>query len=59
MNLLKVSDKQRNYEQRWSPRGQILNSLALASKPEVLGLGLEALGLRKLSCPLLENSTFF
>ena len=54
--------------QRWSPRGRpwprgrprghILKSLALASKPQVLGLGLEALGPRKLPCPRLEDSTF-
>ena len=61
------------YTQRWSPRGRpwprgrprghILKSLALAlaSKPQVLGLGLglEALGPRKLPCPRLEDSTFF
>ena len=56
-------------EQRWSPRGRpwprgrprghILKSLALASKPQVLGLGLEALGPRKLPCPRLEDSTIF
>ena len=55
--------------QRWSPRGRpwprgrpqghILKSLALASKPQVLGLGLEALGPRKLLCPRLEDSTMF
>ena len=59
--------------QRWSPRGRpwprgrprghILKSLALAlaSKPQVLGLGLglEALGPRKLACPRLEDSTIF
>ena len=49
--------------QRWSPwpwpRGHILKSLALASKPQVLGLGLEALGPRKLPCPRLEDSTIF
>ena len=53
--------------QRWSPRGRprghILKSLALAlaSKPQVLGLGLglEALGPRKLPCPRLEDSTIF
>ena len=58
---------------RWSPRGRpwprgrlrghILKSLALAlaSKPQVLGLrlGLEALGPRKLPCPRLEDSTIF
>ena len=48
-----------------SPRGHILKSLALAlasalaSKPQVLGLGLEALGPRNLSCPRLEDSTIF
>ena len=48
------------YKQRWSPRGRpwprghILKSLALASKPQVLGL--EALGPRKLACPRLEDS---
>ena len=61
------------YFQRWSPRGRpwprgrprghILKSLALAlaSKPQVLGLGLglEALGPRKLPCPRLEDSTIF
>ena len=47
------------YEQRWSPREHIFKSLALASKPQVLGLGLEALGPRKLPCPRLENSTIF
>ena len=60
-------------QQRWSPRGRpwprgrprghILRSLALAlaSKPQVLGLGLglEALGPRKLPCPRLEDSTIF
>ena len=53
--------------QRWSPRGRpwprgrprehILKSLALASKPQVLGL--EALGPRKLPCPRLEDSSIF
>ena len=55
--------------QRWSPRGcpwlrgrpwprgHILKSLALASKPQVLGL--EALGPRKLPCPRLEDRTIF
>ena len=43
--------------QRWSPRGHILKSLAL--KLQVFGLGLEALGPRKLPCPRLENSTIF
>ena len=53
--------------QRWSPRGRpwlrgrprghIFKSLAL--KPPVLGLGLEALGPRKLPCPRLEDSTIF
>ena len=53
------------FNQRWGPRGhpwprgQILKSLALASKPQVLGLGLEALGPRKLPCPRLEDSTIF
>ena len=56
-------------KQRWSPRGRpwprerprghIFKSLALASKPPVLDLGLEALGLRKLHCPRLEDSTIF
>ena len=41
------------------PRGHILKSLALAPKPQVLGLGLEALGPRKLACPRLEDSTIF
>ena len=55
--------------QKWSPRGRlwprgrprehILKSLALVSKPQVLGLGLEALGPRKLPCPRLEDSTIF
>ena len=55
--------------QRWSPRGRpwprgrprghILKCLALASKRQVLGLGLEALGPRKLFCPRLEDSTIF
>ena len=65
----KVSNS--NNDQRWSPRGRpwprgrprghILKSLALASKPQVLGLGLglEALGPRKLPCPRLEDSTIF
>ena len=49
--------------QRWSargrpwPRGHILKSSA--SKPQVLGLGLEALGPRKLPCPRLEDSPIF
>ena len=53
------------YNQRWSPRGRpwprghILKSLVLASKPQVLGLGLEALGPRKFPCPRLEYSTIF
>ena len=57
-------DIQRVY-QRWSPRGRlwprghILKSLALASKPQVLGLGLDALGPRKLPCPRLEDGTIF
>ena len=47
--------------QRWSPlrrpwsRGHILKSLALASKPQVLGLGLDALGPQKLPSPRLED----
>ena len=55
--------------QRWSPRGRpwprgrprghILKSLALASKPQVLGLGLEASSPRKLPCPRLEDSSIF
>ena len=55
--------------QRWSPRerpwprgrprGHILKSLTLASKPQVLGLGLEALGPRKLPSPRLEENTMF
>ena len=51
--------------QRWKPRGRhwprghILKSLALASKPQVPGLGLEALGPRKLPSPRLEDSTIF
>ena len=55
--------------QRWSPqgcpwprgrpRGHILKPLALASKPQVLGLGLEASSPRKLPCPRLEDSTIF
>ena len=38
-----------------------MKSLALASKPQVLGvgLGLEALGPRKLACPRLEDSSIF
>ena len=57
------------YFQRWSPRGRpwprarprghTLKSLALASKPQVLGLGLEALGPQKLACPRLEDNTIF
>ena len=49
--------------QSWShqgrpwPRGHILKSLALASKPQILGL--EALGPRKLPCPGLEESSIF
>ena len=35
------------HNQRWSPRGHILKSLALASSP------------RKLACPRLEDSTIF
>ena len=56
-------------QQRWSPRGRtwsrgrlrghILKSLTLASKPQVLGLGLEALHPRKLPCPRLEDSSIF
>ena len=42
-------------QQRWSPRGHILKSLAL--KPQVLSL--EALGPRKLLGPQLEDSTIF
>ena len=51
--------------QRWSPRGRpwprghILKSLALASKPQVLGLGLEASSPQKLPCPQLEDSNIF
>ena len=47
---------------RWSrgrPRGHILKSLALASKPQVLGLGVKVLGPRKLACSRLEDSTIF
>ena len=49
--------------QRWSPRGRpwlrghILKSFA--SKPQVLGLGLEALGPQKLHSLRLEDSTIF
>ena len=47
----------------WSPwpwpRSLKSLALALASKPQVLGLGLEALGPRKLPCPRLEDSTIF
>ena len=53
--------------QRWSPRGRpwpggrprghILKSLA--SKPQVLGLDLEASSPRKLPCPQLEDDTIF
>ena len=56
-----LTDKYR----RWSPwgrpwpRGHILKSLSFASKPQVLGLGLNALGPRKLPCPWLEDSTIF
>ena len=42
-----------------SPWPRSLKSLALASKPQVLGLGLEALGPRKLPCPRLEDRTIF
>ena len=53
--------------QRWSPQGRpwprehILKSLALASKPQVLGLrlGLKASTPRKLPCPRLEDSIIF
>ena len=54
-------------DQRWSPRGRpwprgrprghIFKSLA--SKPQVLGLGIEASGPRKLPCSRLEDSTIF
>ena len=46
---------------RGRPRAHILKSLALAlaSKPQVLGLGLEASSPRKLPCPRLEDSTIF
>ena len=40
--------------QRWSPRGHILRSLALASKVQFL-----APSPRKLACPRLEDSTIF
>ena len=62
---------QKGNKQRWSPRGRpwpqgrpqghIFNFLALvlASKPQVLGLGLEALGPRNQPCPRLEDSTIF
>ena len=64
---------QNGRSQRWSPRGRpwprgrprghILKSLALAlaSKPQVLGLGLglEPLGPRKLPFPRLEDSIIF
>ena len=42
--------------QRWSPRGHILKSLALASKVKSLAL---ASSPRKLACPRLEDSTMF
>ena len=51
--------------QRWShrgrpwPRGHILKSLALASKAQVFGFGLEALGPRKLPCPRLRGQHYF
>ena len=41
------------------PRGHILKSLALASRPQVLDLGLETSSPQKLSRPRLENSTIF
>ena len=48
---------------RGRPQGHILKSLVLvlvlASKPQVLILGLEALGPRKLPCSRLEDSTIF
>ena len=72
-----IAYSRREY-QRWSPRGrpwprgrprgQILKSLALASRTDfevlgledqVLGLGLEASSPRKLACPRLEDSTIF
>ena len=42
--------------QRWSPRGHILKSLALASKVKSLAL---ASSPRKLACPRFEDSTIF
>ena len=61
--LVASMDKNSYSNQRWSPRGRpwprehILKSLALASKPQVLGL--EASSPRKLPCPRLEDSTIF
>ena len=69
--LTNINNELESNQQRWSPRGRpwprgrprghIFKSLALAlaSKPQVLGLGLEALGPRKLPCPRLEDSTVF
>ena len=57
VEIYRKSVNQQHCWQRWSPRGHIFKSLA--SKPQVLGLGLEALGPRKLPCPRLEDSTIF
>ena len=46
----------RTSNQRWSPRGHILKSLALASKIKSLALTSSP---RKLACPRLEDSTIF
>ena len=69
--MLQNFDVAYGYYQRWSPRGRpwprgrprghIFKSLALASNPQVLGLGLglEPSSPRKLPCPRLEDSTIF
>ena len=64
-----MKTKTRSKHQRWSPRGRpwprgrprvhIFKSLALASNPQVLGLGLEPSSPQKLPCPRLEDSTIF
>ena len=61
MNLnlnLKIT-KKKEWIPEMAAREHILKSLALTSKPQVLGLGFEALGPQKLPCPRLEDSTFF
>ena len=65
LSIMSYDKKYWRKQQRWSPwgrpwpRGHILKPLALASKPQVLGLGLEALGPRKLHLSSARGQHYF